>query len=995
MPETQTPRRDYRATLNLPQTDFPMRAELPKREPDRVRWWAERGTYLKRLAKNAGNPSFTLHDGPPYANGDLHMGHFLNRVLKDAFVKINLLDGKHADFVPGWDMHGLPIELETLKHLKLDFHHVDPLELRAKCEERALYWLDRQRAAILRMGVFGRYSEPYMTIAPEFEATIIEALADLAEKQQLYKGLRSTLWCVYDETALAEAEIEYKDHVSPSIYVRFRANESQRADLLQRFGVPNDNKPLSIVIWTTTPWTLPANVAIAVHPEFEYSLLEFNGEHLIVAKELVGKFIAETGLGKLDGTSAHAKELVGEFDSAASAKELVGEFDSAAGAKESVREFDSSNGGTVSSDGGIVTPSAAPQRAVEGQPQPRQIATTPGAKLAGAAVRHPFLDRDSIVVTADYVELETGTGAVHTAPGHGTDDFDTGVQHNLPILNPVDGAGKFTAEAGPYAGEFIFKSQQHIIDDLRSSGALISEKAYEHSYPHCWRCKHPVVFRATAQWFIAMDANNLRQRIIDEVKAVDFTPSWGEDRMTQMIANHPEWCISRQRTWGTPIPAIVCNACNESILDPQVARNLATRVRTETAKIWWTDPAEAFLPPNFACPKCHGTTFSKEMNIVDIWFESGVTHRAVLEQRGLGWPSDVYLEGGDQYRGWFRSSLVTAVATKDHPPYREVVATGWVVDQDGRAMHKSTGNYIGANDGMEKYGADVLRLWVASVEYTSDVRLGAKLLENVANVYRNLRNRFRWYLGSVADLPASEIVPRAEMEPIDQLVLKKLDAVARDIVIAYREFRLHDAYLALQRFDGDDLSAFYVDALKDRLYTSAPASHRRRSAQSAVLEIFRTIAVLTAPVLSFTAEEAWQALPEQLRGESESVFDLAFPHITTVDIPALELWDLVRSLRAEVAAAEGLRDFQLDADIDVPAAFLEPIRALGDNLREALVVSAIRSISESPDNTGVVRVVPAAGEKCERCWKYLELGLDLDHPTLCESCASIVHELAV
>ena len=989
MPETQTPRRDYRATLNLPQTDFPMRAELPKREPDRVRWWAERGTYLKRLAKNAGNPSFTLHDGPPYANGDLHMGHFLNRVLKDAFVKINLLDGKHADFVPGWDMHGLPIELETLKHLKLDFHHVDPLELRAKCEERALYWLGRQRDAILRMGVFGRYDTPYMTIAPEFEATIIEALADLAEKQQLYKGLRSTLWCVYDETALAEAEIEYKDHISPSIYVRFRANDTQRADLLNRFGVANDDKPLSIVIWTTTPWTLPANVAIAVHPEFEYALIEVGDERLVVAKELVGKFLAETGLSK--------KEVVGELDGTAPKKESVGELNVATAISPSGSSGapNSSDGVHNSSNDELVTPSVAPQRAVEGQPQPRQIATTPGATLAGATVRHPFLDRDSIVVTADYVELETGTGAVHTAPGHGTDDFDTGVKHNLPILNPVDGAGKFTSEAGPYAGMFIFKSQQQIIEDLRKSGALISERAYEHSYPHCWRCKNPVVFRATAQWFIAMDANNLRQRIIDEVKAVDFTPSWGEDRMTQMIANHPEWCISRQRTWGTPIPAIVCGSCNESILDPHVARNLATRVRTETAKIWWTDPAEAFLPENFHCPKCNGTTFTKEMNIVDIWFESGVTHRAVLEQRGLGWPSDVYLEGGDQYRGWFRSSLVTAVATKDHPPYREVVATGWVVDQDGRAMHKSTGNYIGANDGMEKYGADVLRLWVASVEYTSDVRLGAKLLENVANVYRNLRNRFRWYLGSVADLPASEIVPRAEMEPIDQLVLKKLDAVARDIVIAYREFRLHDAYLALQRFDGDDLSAFYVDALKDRLYTSAPASRRRRSAQSAVLEIFRTIAVLTAPVLSFTAEEAWQALPEALRGESESVFDLAFPHITTVDIPALELWDLVRSLRAEVAAAEGLRDFQLDADIDVPTAFLEPIRALGDNLREALVVSAIRSISESPDNTGVVRVSPAAGEKCERCWKYLPLGEDLDHPTLCESCAGIVHELSV
>jgi isoleucyl-tRNA synthetase len=929
MPETQTPRRDYRSTLNLPQTTFPMRAELPKREPDRVRWWAERDTYRKRLAKNAGNPSFTLHDGPPYANGDLHMGHFLNRVLKDAFVKINLLDGKHADFVPGWDMHGLPIELETLRHLKLDFHHVDPLELRAKCEERAHYWLGRQRDAILRMGVFGQYDTPYMTIAPYFEGTIVEALADLAEKKQLYKGLRATLWCVHDETALAEAEIEYKDHVSTSIYVRFKANDEQRADILKRFGVAKNDKPLSIVIWTTTPWTLPANVAIAVNPEFDYALVEINDELIVVARELVGKFVATTGLGA---------------------------------------EF-------------------------EGQPQPRQIATIPGAQLAGARVRHPFLNRDSLVVTADYVELETGTGAVHTAPGHGADDFETGAKNNLPILNPVDASGKFTAEAGPYAGQNIFAAQQQIIADLQSSGALVSQQSYEHSYPHCWRCKNPVIFRATAQWFIAMDANNLRAKITEEIQNVEWTPAWGEDRMTQMIANHPEWCVSRQRTWGTPIPAMICSSCNESILDPTIARNVAKRFREEGAKIWWTAPATDFIPPNFACPNCSGTTFTKEMNIVDIWFESGVTHRAVLESRGLGWPADVYLEGGDQYRGWFRSSLVTAVATKGHPPYREVVATGWVVDQDGRAMHKSAGNYIGAVDGMEKYGADVLRLWVASVEYTADVRLGAKLLENVANVYRNLRNRFRWYLGSVDDLTPESIVPRNEMEPLDQLVLAKLDSITRDVVVAYRDFRLHDAYLTLQKFDSDDLSAFYVDALKDRLYTSAPTSHRRRSAQSAVLELFRTIAVLTAPILSFTAEEAWQGLPEPLRAGNESVFDLAFPHITTVDIPSLELWDTLRALRAQVAAAEGLRDFQLDAEVEVPVAQLDAIRALGDSLRESLVVSQLRAIRPSADNTPHANVFPAAGEKCERCWKYLPLGTDHDHPTLCAPCSTIVRDL--
>ncbi|HEV8022449.1 MAG TPA: isoleucine--tRNA ligase [Candidatus Lustribacter sp.] len=926
MPETQTPRRDYRATLNLPRTDFPMRAELPKREPDRVRWWAEHDTYRKRLAKNAGNPPFILHDGPPYANGDLHMGHFLNRVLKDAFVKINLLDGKYADFVPGWDMHGLPIEMETLRHLKLDFHHVDPLELREKCRERALHWLDRQREAILRMGCgFGHYDDPYMTIAPRFEGAIVDVLAELAEAKQLYKGLRATLWCVHDETALAEAEIEYKDHVSPSIYVRFPADAAQRADITKRFGIADDGTPLSIVIWTTTPWTLPANVAVAIKPDAEYAIYRVGGEDVLAAEALAPALIERIS-----------------------------------GAR----------------DGGVLRGMVL------------------GDALAGASVRHPFLDRDSVVVRADYVELETGTGAVHTAPGHGSDDFETGLKYGLPVLSPVDGAGRFTVDAGPYAGQNIFEAQTRIVDDLRAAGLLVSAESYEHSYPHCWRCKNPVIYRATAQWFISMDANGLRRRIVGELPEVTWTPAWGEERMTQMIEHHPEWCLSRQRTWGTPIPAVVCAQCNESTLDPRVARTVADRFRAEGARVWWTDPVEAFLPAGFACPKCGGTAFSKEMNIVDIWFESGVTHRAVLEDRGMPWPADVYLEGSDQYRGWFRSSLVTAVATKGHPPYKQVVGVGWVVDQDGRAMHKSAGNYIGAVEGIEKYGADVLRLWVASVEFTSDVRLGAKLLENVANVYRNLRNRFRWYLGSVDDLTPDAVVPRSAMEPLDRLVLAKLDAVARDIVIAYREFRLHDAYLALQRFDGEDLSAFYVDVLKDRLYTSAPDSARRRSAQSAVLEIFRTVAVLTAPILSFTAEEAWQALPAALRGGAESIFDLAFPKLGADDVPALELWDTLRGLRAKVAASEGERDFQLDADVSVPAAQLDAFRALEDGLREALVVSSLRGLTASSDGSAGVKTMPAAGEKCERCWKYLPLGSDAENPTLCAPCAEIVHVLS-
>ncbi len=927
---SETTARDYRSTLNLPKTEFPMRAELPKREPDRVRWWAEHGTYLQRLEKNraAGGAPFVLHDGPPYANGDLHMGTFLNRVLKDALVKIHLLDGRYADFVPGWDMHGLPIERETLKHLKLDFRTADPLELRRACRERALFWLNRQREQMLRMGTgFGRFDDPYMTIAPYFEATIVETLADLAENDYLYKGLRSTLWCVYDETALAEAEIEYRDHTSPSIYVRFRANDVQRNALLEKFGLDDDGTPLSILIWTTTPWTLPANVAVALKPDATYGVYRAGGEDVIVAEALAAPLLERIAAGAT---------LRGEID---------------------------------------------------------------GAALERLAVRHPFLDRDSVVVLADYVELETGTGAVHTAPGHGEDDFDTGVRYGLPIVNPVDAAGVFTAEAGPYAGLFIFDANARIVDDLRASGALVASDSYAHSYPHCWRCKNPVVFRATAQWFIGMDRHELRARAEATVHDVDWLPAWGETRMSQMVGNHPEWCVSRQRVWGTPIPAVVCTACNESVLDPQLARNFARAMRARSfdqgnaSDLWWTEPVEAFAPPGMACAKCGGTAFAKERNIVDIWFESGVTWRAVLVERGMKYPADAYLEGGDQYRGWFRSNLITSVATRDRAPYEQVISHGWVVDQHGRAMHKSAGNYMAADEAIEKYGADVLRLWVASTEFTGDVRLGAKLLDNVANVYKNLRYRLRYLLSLIYDLPPAAVLPRERMEPVDRLALDALDAFAREVSDHYRAFRLHDAYIAITEFDGTDLSAFYLDALKDRLYSSAPNAPRRRSAQSAVLEIFRTMCVLLAPVLSFTAEEAWQHLAADLRGADESVFDLAFPRVDAVDEDALATWSLLKELRARVAASEGVRDFQLDAQVDVQQPFYDRFIALGDGLREALVVSALRGVGASANGTASVVVVPAQGEKCQRCWKYLPLGTDPTHPTLCASCAGIVREL--
>ena len=928
---------DYSKTLNLPNTDFPMRGNLPEREPQTLEYWQNNKIYDKRVARNKGKEKFILHDGPPYANGNIHLGTALNKILKDIIVKYKSLCGYDAPYVPGWDTHGLPIEHAAIKILGLNRHELDPLDLRHECKQYALKCLDMQREDFKRLGVNGDWDNPYITLIPEYEAQQIGVFGEMAQKGYIYKGLKTVYWCTSCETALAEAEIEYAEKKSHAIFVKFPLVDDKGC---LPAGVGPDK--VFAVIWTTTPWTLPANVAIAIHPELDYAWVEANDEIYLLAEGLIPSFAKENGLENVN-----------------------------------------------------------------------VLAVAKGAALEGMTFAHPFMDRESVVVLADYVTLEQGTGCVHTAPGHGEEDFETGVRYGLPVISPVDGAGKFTKEAGKFAGLTVHDANVPIIKELAERTMLLGKSSIRHQYAHCWRCKSPVIYRATEQWFASIDG--FRQEALQAIADTQWIPAWGEDRIRNMVADRHDWCISRQRVWGVPIPIFYCKSCNEHIINQTTITAVKDLFKQSGSDAWWAKSAAEILPDDFSCPHCGHKEFRKESDIMDVWFDSGSSHASVLEQRAeLKWPADLYLEGSDQHRGWFQSSLLTSVATKGRAPYEAVLTHGFVVDGDGRKMSKSIGNVIFPQDVIKKYGADILRLWVASADYQADIRISNDILKQMSEVYRKIRNTFRYILGNIHDFnPQEHKVAYAELTEIDRWALLRLEQVRERVSRAYETYEFHLLYHTIHNFCAVDLSAIYLDILKDRVYTSLPDSVERRSAQTVMYEILKTLVTLTAPVLTFSAEEVWQYMPKEAdMPESVQLTEWPAAHPEYLDTALEAKWNKILAIRGEITKAlETARrnkviGHSLDATVQVYAgeaeyAFLDLIR---EELATILIVSGanlIKGIAAAPVEAYqaeelelAVTVAPATGEKCERCWIFSDtVGAHHEHDTLCERCAAVVTKL--
>ncbi len=941
---------DYKETIHLPKTGFPMKANLPQREPEILREWEEQKIFERLVAQNAARPGakkFVLHDGPPYANGDIHIGHALNKILKDVIVKYRNLKGEVADYIPGWDCHGLPIELKVDKELGSKKREMDRPAIIEACRTYARKWIGRQRESFKRLGVFGRWDAPYETMAKGYEAATVRALARAAEKGFLFRGKKPVYWCTTDRTALAEAEVEYEDHTSPSIYVAF--------DVVGALPEPKlAGRKARLVIWTTTPWTLPANLAVSAHPEFTYVAYDLAGQVVVVAKDLLSRFLAEVAPGELATSDVPVPHSPAAHEAA------------------------TGGGGTVPA-----AHLAHPERV---------LAYLEGKALEGVRYRHPFMDRESPVILGEHVTLEAGTGLVHTAPGHGQEDYEVGLRYKLDILNPVDGAGRFTAEAGKYAGKEIFAANAEIVADLHASGHLLSDPAakLKHSYPHCWRCHHPVVFRATDQWFLSLDQGGLRGTALREIDRVRWIPHWGRDRIYNMIENRPDWCLSRQRTWGVPIAVFYCEGCDEPLVSPAVMEKVAQAFEEEGIEAWYRRSPATFTEGH-SCPKCGKSAFRREQDILDVWWDSGVSWSAVAEARGLGVPVDLYLEGSDQHRGWFHSSLLTGVAIRGAAPYRAVLTHGFVLDGQGKAMSKSLGNTVAPEEIMKKYGADILRLWVSAADYRDDVRIGDEIVAGLAEGYRKIRNTIRYALGALEGFdPARDAVPEAELLPLDRWALAKLAAWGEKVKAAYEDYEFHVAYHATMQLCAVDLSALYFDVVKDRLYTWKTDGRARRSAQTVLHAVAEDLVRLLAPVLSFTASEAWGYLPGRA---GTSVFLAGLPsRARPQGADALEA-RYGRLFEVRTVVQGKLEEARRAKLIGSGLEAMVTVRAQGEQLRlleEArgelpglFIVSKV-VLAEGPLGAEVAR---APGVKCERCWIYAEdVGKSPAHPTLCGKC---------
>ncbi|MBI5188771.1 MAG: isoleucine--tRNA ligase [Nitrospirae bacterium] len=974
-PKNPTNSINYKDTLNLPHTDFPMKASLTQREPEMLKFWEERKIYEKIQEKNKGKTHYILHDGPPYANGRIHIGHALNKILKDIIVKYKSMKGFYSPYVPGWDCHGLPIELQVDKNLGDKKDRLDILEKRRLCKEYAAKFMDIQRDEFRRLGVFGDWENPYLTMAYPYEATIVREFCKFVEAGYVYKGKKPVHWCPSCVTALAEAEVEYADKESPSIYVKFRAKDPSP------FTVHRSPFTVYFIIWTTTPWTLPANLALAVHPDFKYVAVENNGDIYVVAE----------------------------------------------GRIEALKE-------ELSLDGEILTK-------IEGK------------RLEGMHALHPFIERESVFVLGDFVSLDEGSGIVHIAPGHGEEDYEIGIKYGLDIYAPVDDRGQFRFSGRQPAlsmleGQSVFKANAAIINILKNKNALIKEEKVTHSYPHCWRCKKPVIFRATEQWFISMEKNNLKERCLSEIDKVAWIPIWGRDRIYGMVSNRPDWCISRQRAWGVPITLLKCKGCGEFVKDHDVFERIVKLVETHGADIWFMKKTEEFLPSGYKCKKCGGISFSKETDILDVWFDSGVSHAAVMEvDERLFWPADMYLEGSDQHRGWFQSSLLASVGTRGRSPYRIVLTHGFVVDGQGRKMSKSLGNVVAPQEIIKINGAEILRLWVSAEDYRDDIRISKEILDRLTEAYRKIRNTCRFLLGNLYDFDGKDY--SKDLLEIDRWAISRLQTLTRKVVSAYENFDFHEVFHILYNFCIVDMSSFYLDVLKDRLYTFKSDSVERRASQWVLYQILSTMTRLMAPILSFTAEEVWEYMSSQkskvsppthpspspppyppptsgggqrrggfyYRGEGEgegeseeSVFLSDFPEVNPeyLDHELEKRWDELFILRNEVNKALEIKRAEKFLGNSLEAKIIlylpeskELITQYRDFLPTLFIVSSVEITDTKPDasysSTEIegleIKVERAPGAKCQRCWNWSEsVGTFTDFPELCERCYNVINQ---